>query len=528
MGWTRKMSRVARDRRRPCLESLETRQLLSTTKAHVAASTGSGSGNINGDGSTNFDQVIGASATRSTYGVDGTGQTVAVIDTGVDYKNPALGGAIGPGDKVVTGVDFTNSAGGILPTWQHGTGVAGLIAGSGSKMTGVAPGADIVALRVFGDNNQGSFQQIAQALDWVVQNHNLYNITAVNLSVSDGGNYLSNQFAGDGGVGQEITSAVAKLDTFNIPVVVAAGNSFNGKDQGTGFPSIITDAISVTATDAADKLASDAQRLGSAQGGPSATKIAAPGVNITAPSGDSGTTSESGTSFAAPQVTGGIVLLQQMYEKAYHTLPTIAQLDSLLQQGAVTIHDGVTGVDLGRLNILHSAQILNQQISAVAGTSGANGTSGATSSGSGGGASTSTGTGSTSSGTGAGTGTGTGSTGSVSSVPMTEVIVNGVSMGSYPTSQLRSLYPSLFTFLKGPVSSLRVWAPQGSKLNLGPSKPSAVVAAAFSANGHAMKTARIESKPQARTIGKVTAAVHHPAAHKAPKSFLSYLFPFKL
>ena len=106
-----------------------------------------------------------------------------------------------------------------------------------------------MALRVFGDDNQGSFDKIAQALDWVVQNHDKYQITAVNLSVSDGGNYQSNLFGNDLSVGQSITTAVKTLDAENIPVVVASGNNFDGKSQGQGFASIIPETISVTATD---------------------------------------------------------------------------------------------------------------------------------------------------------------------------------------------------------------------------------------------------------------------------------------
>ncbi len=76
-----------------------------------------------------------------------------MIDTGVSYTNPAFGaGTVGQaGDKVVAGVDFTGSPNGVLPTWQHGTGVAGLIASTDPSNPGVAPGAGIVALRVFGD-----------------------------------------------------------------------------------------------------------------------------------------------------------------------------------------------------------------------------------------------------------------------------------------------------------------------------------------------------------------------------------------
>ena len=569
MGWTRQSGRVARARRRPDLESLETRQLLSHVSPKPAGV------DLNPDGSTNYDQIIGASATRSQFNVDGTGQTVAVIDTGVDYNNGVLGGGLGSGDKVVAGVDFTGSPNGVLPTWQHGTGVAGIVAGNGGGYTGVAPGADIVALRVFGDNNQGSFTEIANALDWVVQNHAQYNITAVNLSVSDGGNYTSNIFASTG-VGQQITTAVSELDAMNIPVVMAAGNSFDGKTQGLGFPAIIPDVISVTATDANDQLASTAQRLGSAQGGSSAVKIAAPGVGITAPSGDDGTTTEDGTSFATPQVTGSIVLLQQMYENAYHTLPSVAELDQLLHQGAVTVHDKATGIDVGRLDVLKSAQILNQQIasqnnsatggststSGNAGTGGSTstsniGTDGSTASGNigssgststsntGTGGSTSTGnagsSGSTSTGdvgSNGGTSTGGSNSGTTQTSsppastppptgPLTQVFVNGVSLGNYSTAQLEAKYPGLFSFLEGPVSSIDIWAPPGSNVDLGPAPASTAGAPAAK---HPTQVKLGAEQAQAIKTSKSPQPVHHavtPKKSNSVSSFFSNLFHFK-
>ncbi len=490
MGWTRRSGRRDLDRRRPCLEPLETRQLLSTMSVRPASGP-----EINSDGSTNFDNIIGASAARAAFHVDGTGQTVAVIDTGVDYNNPALGGGLGAGHKIVAGVDFTGSPNGVLPTWQHGTGVAGLVASSDATHPGIAPGADVVALRVFGDDNAGSFEEIASALNWVVQNHAQYQITVVNLSVSDGGSYTSNQFSTDG-VGQQITQSIGALDKLNIPVVVASGNSFDGKTQGIGFPSIVSDAISVTATDSSNFLASNAQRLGPARGGASAVRIAAPGVGITAPSGDHGTTTEDGTSFAAPQVSGSIALLQQMYEDAYHTLPTVAQIDKLLQQGAVTVHDGVTGVDVGRIDILNSATILSQQI---AGNSGSGPTT-------------------------------TPAPSNPSNIPQTQVFVNGVSQGSFATSQLAAKYPNLFAFLKGPVATLRIWAPAGSSVDLGPHPASVVGAKVVKPSTHPASRARVEAKKvHAAAVTPHAAVVRHPALAKKSnpiKSFFSKLFPF--
>jgi subtilisin family serine protease len=307
---------------------------------------------------TPFDPIIGAAATRSAYGVTGTGMTVAVIDTGVDYNNPALGGSFGPGAKVIAGYNFaSNTADPMATTSQHGTAVAGLIGSNDPNHLGVAPGVNIVALKVTGDNNSASLNSIAAALQWVINNHSQYNITVVNMSLSDGGNYAQNWFAQDGGVGQQITSLIGQLQTMNIPVVSATGNSFNGQ-QGEGFTSIVSGVISVTATDTSGHLLPDAQRLGSTVGMGTMTDLAAPGTGFVAPSGDNGYSNVDGTSFATPLVSGAVVLLQQIYQQRFGSLPTVAQVTGWLEKGADPIVDPVTGLMLGQLDITKAAALI--------------------------------------------------------------------------------------------------------------------------------------------------------------------------
>ena len=175
------------------------------------------------------------------------------------------------------------------------------------------------------------------------------------MSLSDGGNYAQNWFANDGGDGQQVTQLIGQLTAMNIPVIAATGNSFTGQ-QGEGFAAIVAGTISVTATDLSGNLLSNAQRLGSAIGGASATTIAAPGEGLTAPSGDSGTATVEGTSFATALVTGGVTLLQEIYQSRFGTLPTVAQIKSWLQRGATPVNDPVTGITLGELNILKSGE----------------------------------------------------------------------------------------------------------------------------------------------------------------------------
>jgi Subtilase family len=363
MGWLRKTQRHHRGRCRPKLECLEIRNLLSiaTPPADIGPLTTSpvpADTNLNAASASSFDVITGASQVRAAYGVDGTGLTAAVIDMGVNYRHEALGGGIGPGFKVEAGYDFSSQTNDPNPiNFQHGTAVAGLIASADPAHPGVAPGADLVALKVFSDNSQGNFDWIANALQWVVDNHVQYNVTVVNLSISDENTYTLNWFAHDGGVGERITTLIHQLDTLNIPVVSAAGNNFNGQ-QGMGFAGIVGDTISVTSTDASDHLAANAQRLGTAVGGDLATDLAAPGVGLLAPADGNNFANVNGTSFSTAIVSGAIILLQQIYEQRFGQLPTVAQLDNWLKDGSDPISDPTTGIVLGRLDIPKAASLV--------------------------------------------------------------------------------------------------------------------------------------------------------------------------
>ncbi|MFO0890489.1 MAG: S8 family serine peptidase [Isosphaeraceae bacterium] len=338
-------------RRQAASESASPAPLAATTEERPAGTITTGVQSL-------FDPIIGAAQARAAYGVDGRGMTVAVIDTGVDYTNPALGGRFGAGAKVVAGYNFaSNTADPMATASQHGTAVAGLIASTDPKQPGVAPGVNLVALRVVGDNNSAQLSSIARALQWVIDHRTEHNITAVNMSLSDGGNYAQNWFAHDGGVGQQITELVGKLKALNIPVISATGNSFKGQ-QGEGFTSIVSGVISVTATDTSNQLLPDAQRLGDDIGNGNGTELAAPGKGLLAPSGSNQQMTVDGTSFAAPLVTGSVVLLQQIYQSRFGTLPTVDQVTQWLEKGADPINDPVTGITIGRLDVPGAAALV--------------------------------------------------------------------------------------------------------------------------------------------------------------------------
>src|SRR4051812_49261644 len=100
MGWTRMTRRTAdRYHRRPDMEALEVRTLLSTTQSQGIAPltivAPAGSAGTTSTSGTDYDTIVGASVARAAYKVDGSGSTVAVIDAGVNYNNAALGGGFG-------------------------------------------------------------------------------------------------------------------------------------------------------------------------------------------------------------------------------------------------------------------------------------------------------------------------------------------------------------------------------------------------------------------------------------------------
>lgn len=323
---------------RPRLEHLELRQLLT--------------------GNDTIDHLIGASAARALYKVDGAGLSAAMIDTGVDYTHPALGGdGFGPGHKVVDGYNFAANTANPFPIDTHGTLTAGIVASTDPTYPGIAPGASIVALRVFADNGSGDFNNVARALQYALDNHEKDNISVVNISISDGGNYSYDFFSNDNSIGERLAGLIHKLELLNIPVVTAAGNSYNGV-AGMGFPSILSETVSVAATDKNDAFLPNAQRLGARDGYAAATDVVAPGKDFSAPTIDRRWVAVDGSSFSAPIVTGSILLLQDIYKTWYGTLPKVDDLVAWIKGGATTIHDDPTGTDYGRIDILKSASLI--------------------------------------------------------------------------------------------------------------------------------------------------------------------------
>ncbi len=203
---------------------------------------------------------------------------VAVINSAIDLKSPELAGSIAGSFDTLKSPRKPHA---------HGTSVAGLIAAHG-QLTGVAPGARILAVRAFDPDAkgaQGSTFNILKGLDWSVQNK----ARIINMS-----------FAGP--ADPALHRALQAADKRGIVLIAAAGNA--GPKSPPLYPAAYEQVIAVSATDAEDKLLEQSNRG-------QQIALAAPGKDVLVALPDGGVEVSSGTSWSAAEVSGVAALLIQ-------------------------------------------------------------------------------------------------------------------------------------------------------------------------------------------------------------------------
>lgn len=248
--------------------------------------------------------AIGAPAAWAS-GYDGSGVTVAVLDTGYDPKHPDLAG------RVAGAADFTGE-GSTVDSHGHGTHVAATLAGTGAasagERRGVAPGARLLVGRVLDGAGTGELSWTIAGMEWAVAQ----GARVVNISIGGG--------PSDGT--DPVSAAVDSLtQSSGTLFVIAAGNS--GPDEGTvETPGAATTALTVGAVSNKGDLASFSSRGPRLGDGAVKPEITAPGVNIVSARAtgtsagelvDASYTSMSGTSMATPHVAGAAALLAQQH-----------------------------------------------------------------------------------------------------------------------------------------------------------------------------------------------------------------------
>jgi len=231
-------------------------------------------------------------------GVDGSGIKVAILDTGIDYTHPALGGCFGPSCKVIGGWDFVNNDGDPMDDDGHGTHVAGIVASSDKTYRGVAQGAKLLAYKVCNDKGECYDRDIIAALE---------------RAVADGADVINLSLSGLPMVNDPLAEAVNRVVDKGVIVVAAAGNEGNYKDGTIGSPGIAEKAITVGASDDTRSYVSFSS-VGPVDGYRVKPDLTAPGVLVTSTYPNASSFVEmGGTSMASPHVAGAVALLKQLH-----------------------------------------------------------------------------------------------------------------------------------------------------------------------------------------------------------------------
>ncbi|MEV4658392.1 S8 family serine peptidase [Micromonospora sp. NPDC049301] len=282
---------------------------------------------------------IGAPAAHQA-GFTGQGVRVAVLDTGVDAGHPDLAGRVAEARNFTEATDTRDTVG-------HGTHVASIIAGSGAasggKYRGVAPDATLLAGKVC-EEGGCSESAILAGMQWAAVDQHA---DVINMSL--GGRDTPDVDPLEAAV-ESLTAQTGAL------FVISAGN--DGTDGSVGSPSTADAALSVGAVDRDDALADFSSRGPRVGDGGLKPDLTAPGVEIVAARGEGTLLGEpvgeayvslSGTSMAAPHVTGAVALLAQQ-----HTGWAAAQLKATLMASAkphpaqTAFQQGAGRVDVAR------------------------------------------------------------------------------------------------------------------------------------------------------------------------------------
>lgn len=296
------------------------------------------------------DKILGPSLSQSvplvgadvlaTYNIDGHGQAIAILDTGVDTAHSFLQ------DNIIAEACFSTTSSSnnsttlcpngltaqfgpgagiycnnIIESCGHGTHVAGIAAGNGALSSGVAKRAGIISIQVYSrfDNSSlcNSFNSVSpcalsyasdqvSALDYVISLNEHHAIAAVNLSLG-AGRFTSTAACDTDVDNQAYKEAVDALRLAGTATIVASGN--NGYSNASNFPACLSDVIAVGATTKSDIISSFSNNA-------PWVKLLAPGSSITSAKSGGGFEIQSGTSMATPHVAGAWAMLKSKWPQA--------------------------------------------------------------------------------------------------------------------------------------------------------------------------------------------------------------------
>ena len=323
--------------------------------------------------------LINADDVENSLGYNGSGNTICIIDSGINYTHSAFGGCsptnnISDGScaKVIGGWDFYNNDANPMDDNGHGTHVAGIATSQNNTYRGIAPGAKLTALKSCGSSTSCNEDDIAFALEWCYTNRNKYNITVVSMSLGDGVQHPFGCSVGEHFADQEIN----QLYGAGIMVVAASGN--DGYVNGINYPACNNNVTSVGAiydanvgtvkwctdtiffglvcTASCTDLTTQADKIACGGNRGYGLDILAPSSKITSTWKDGGFKTIGGTSMSAPHVSGTVALLLDKdpslnITQIYNAL-TVVGIENLIYDGCDNVGIDCSGLLFPNLDSL--------------------------------------------------------------------------------------------------------------------------------------------------------------------------------
>jgi len=272
--------------------------------------------------------------TLQAAGLDGAGVRVCIVDTGIDLTHPDLRHV-----NVIGWRDFVNGRSQAYDDEGHGTAMAGIILAQG-RLRGVAPAADLIAVKAIGASGSGGDQGIANAVDFCTDPNE-------DGSPADGAHVISLSLGGESRpiVGTRTEDAVNRAIDLGIFVIAAAGNDGQADDGDVESPASVARVIAVGAIDRGGLIASFSSMGANSTGFPSMPRqdphkkpeVAAPGVQIATTLNGASYALVSGTSPAAALVSGIVALLLEDHPEYKHNATSVGTFKNALMTGALPV-----------------------------------------------------------------------------------------------------------------------------------------------------------------------------------------------
>lgn len=280
-----------------------------------------------------------------TMGLTGKGVGVAVMDTGI-FLHPDFG------NRVVGFADMVNRHRDPYDDCGHGSHICGIIGGSGAlsdgRYQGMAPGCNLVAVKVLDRKGNGYASDVLAGIDWLLNRKEELGLRIINISVGSGGRKNMNE-------NSALVRGVNRAWDAGLVVVVAAGNNGPGRMTIT-TPGISRKVITVGCSDDYREILVSGKRMVDYSGrGPTAAcickpDVVAPGSSVVSCASRNGKYAiKSGTSMSTPIVSGAIALLLEKYPDMTNRDVKLKLLESARDLGLPRNQQGRGQLDVTRL-----------------------------------------------------------------------------------------------------------------------------------------------------------------------------------